>query len=84
MHTHFIAAKNLNASVVKKLEKNYMYQFHEDMLGKRKIKEHNVNSGNNHCPRYSKIAMTIKHFQVYGLGADMTIKTQDSNDARNK
>lgn len=54
------------------------------MLGKRKIKEHNVNSGNNHCPRYSKIAMTIKHFQVYGLGADMTIKTQDSNDARNK
>lgn len=82
MHTHFIAAKNLNASVVKKLKKNYM--FHEDMLGKRKIKEHNVNSGNNHCPRYSKIAMTIKHCQVYGLGADMTIKTQDSNDARNK
>lgn len=54
------------------------------MLGKRKIKEHNVNYGNNHCPRYSKIAMTIKHCQVYGLGADMTIKTQDSNDARNK
>lgn len=84
MHTHFIAAKNLNASVVKKLKKNYMYYFNEDMLGKRKIKEHNVNSGNNHCPRYSKIAMTIKHCQVYCLGADMTIKTQDSNDARNK
>lgn len=64
MYIYFIVVKNLNVLVVKKFKfkKNYMYQFYEDMFGKRKIKEYNVNFGNNYCFRYFKIVMIIKYF----------------------
>lgn len=61
MYIYFIVVKNLNVLVVKKFKKNYMYQFYEDMFGKRKIKEYNVNYGNNYCFRYFKIVMIIKY-----------------------
>lgn len=61
MYIYFIVVKIFNVLVVKKFKKNYMNQFYEDMFGKRKIKEYNVNFGNNYCFRYFKIIMIIKY-----------------------